>query len=211
MLLYQELAKSSLLKRRDRGDAEDRSSLTPPLWTILRHIRVHVSILALHVILLNQAIDVFLDIRHAQDATRDGRLDDFRNEFGVGDGLAALHDADNGRLSLEIAVFGHAHVGLLVLFLCLLELDLIDLHTIFGVVEGEVDGEGVGVVDVLALGMLRQRTQFGAGKGLKGAFDFGFGCGIVSKVARFRVYFRIKRGKYSRRPLSARISEYGFC
>lgn len=93
----------------------------------------------------------------------------------MADRLPALHDAHDGRLGLEVAVFLHAHVRLLVLFLRLLELHLVDLDAVLGVREVWVEGEGVGGRDVFALRVLGEGAEFGAGEGLEGAFDFGFG------------------------------------
>lgn len=68
------------------------------------------------------------------------------------DRLLLLHDPHHGRLGLVRAVRRHALVRFLVLLLRLLGLDLVDLDAVFGVGEGGVEGEGVGAVDVFALG-----------------------------------------------------------
>ena len=67
---------------------------------------------------------------------------------------------------------------LLVLFLGFLKLDLVNFDAILGVLEVEIDGKRVGVVDLLTLGVFGQRAELGAGQGLKSAFDFGFGCDL---------------------------------
>jgi hypothetical protein len=71
----------------------------------------------------------------------------------------------------------------LVLLLGFFQLDLVDFDAVFRMIEAEIDGECVGIVDVFSFGMLGEWAQFGTGEGLEGAFDFGFGCGNVSKCA----------------------------
>ena len=88
------------------------------------------------------------------------------------DCLAALHDPHDRRLRFEIPVFGDADVRFFVFFFGLAELDLVDLDAVFGVREGVVEGEGVGVVDVFAFWVFGERTEFGTGEGLEGAFYF---------------------------------------
>ena len=72
------------------------------------------------------------------------------------DGLSALQDAHDGGLAFEVAVLGHAHVRFFVLFLGLLELHLVDLHTVLGMLEVEIDRERIGIVDVPSLRMFGQ-------------------------------------------------------
>jgi len=55
---------------------------------------------------------------------------------------------------------------LLVLGFGLFELDLVDLDAVFGVGEAEVEGEGVGGVDIFAFRRFGQDTVLGTGKGL---------------------------------------------
>lgn len=141
----------------------------------LRNISIPPILLPLHIILLNQPVDVPLDVRHPEHAPAHRRLDDLAHELRVPDRLPALHDAHNRRLGLEVAVLGDTHVRLLVLLLGLFELHLVDFDAVLRVREVWVEGEGVGRGDVFALWMFGQRAQAGAGEGLKGAFDFGFG------------------------------------
>ena len=89
--------------------------------------------------------------------------------------LAALHDAHDGGLRLVMPVGGDALVRFLVLLRRFLELDLVDLDAVLGVGKGEVDGEGVGSVDVAALGVLGEDAVSGAGERLEGAVEFGGG------------------------------------
>lgn len=60
------------------------------------------------------------------------------------DALAALQDAHNRRLALEVAIFLHPLVCFLILLPRLLELDSVDLDAKAGFVEVRVDAERVG-------------------------------------------------------------------
>lgn len=133
---------------------------------LLCYIGVHVPILSLHIILLNQPIDVLLDVRHSQHTSAHGGFDDFRHQFLMTDGLATLHDPHYRSLAFEVAIFGYTFVCLLVLLFGLFQLHLIDLDAVLGVFKAGVDGEGVGVVDVFAFGMFGQRPKLGAGERL---------------------------------------------
>ena len=86
--------------------------------------------------------------------------------------LAALHDPDDGGLRLVMPVGSDALVRFLVFLRRFLELDLVDLDAVFGVGEGEVDGEGVGRVDVAAFRVFGEDAVAGAGEGLEGAIQF---------------------------------------
>ncbi len=70
------------------------------------------------------------------------------------DRLAALHNPHDGRLSLIMPVGRNALVRLFVFFPGLFELDLIDFDAIFGIRKGVIDGEGVVLANVSALGCL---------------------------------------------------------
>jgi hypothetical protein len=105
----------------------------------LSDVAIHIPFLSLHVILLNQPVDVLLDISHTKHTSAHRSLDDFSNKFLMGDQLATLEDANDGGLALEVAVLGNADVSLLVLFLRLLELDLVDLDAVLGMFEVRVD------------------------------------------------------------------------
>nr|POF13560.1 hypothetical protein CFP56_02583 [Quercus suber] len=110
------------------------------------------------------ALDVALDIRDGQHASRHGSFDCLRHQLLVTDGLSAFQDAHHGRLTLEVTVLGNTLMRLLVLLYSLLELDLVDLHTVFGMPEGSVDGESVRGRNVASFGMFHEWSQFGAGK-----------------------------------------------
>lgn len=76
--------------------------------------------------------------------------------------LATLHDTHNRRLRLVVAIRRDSFVGRLVLFFGFFELDLVDFDAHFGVLEGAVVGEFVGVVDVFAFGFLGEDSILGA-------------------------------------------------
>lgn len=97
------------------------------------------------------------------------------------DCLAALHDAHHGCLRLVTSIGSNALVRLFVLLERLFELDGVDLDAILFVLEGLVERESVCVFNVATLGMLRDRAQLGTSQRLEGAFDFGFGCVVVSR------------------------------
>ena len=78
----------------------------------------------------------------------------------MGDGFAGLHDPDDGGLGLEVAVFGDALVGFLVLRRGFFRLDLVDFDAEFGVGEIEVEAERVAVVDLFAFGVLGENLIF---------------------------------------------------
>jgi hypothetical protein len=111
---------------------------------LLRNISILPIIVPLHIILLNQPINVPLDISHSQNTTTYRRLDNLTDKLRMTNSLPALHNPHNRRLSLEIAIFGHTHVRLFVFFFGFLELDLVDLDAVFGVCEVGVESESVG-------------------------------------------------------------------
>lgn len=145
------------------------------MYSTLCHVRVHVAVLALHVVFLNEPINILFDVTNPQHTTTDGRFDDFRHQFLMRDRLPTLHDPDDSCLTFKVPILGNTHVRLLVLLLGLFELHLVNFDAIFGMVELGVDGESVRVVDFFALGMFRERSQLGAGQRLESSFDFGFG------------------------------------
>lgn len=120
----------------------------------LRNVAVHVALLALHVLLLDEPVstdivsksffphqesrspvNVLLDVLDIQHASAPRRLDDFRNQFRVANRLSRLHDSDHSSLTLKVSVLGNTFVRLFVLLLRLLELYLVDLDTILVVPE----------------------------------------------------------------------------
>ena len=92
----------------------------------------------------------------------------------MANGLAALHDAHNRRLTFKVAVLRHPLVGLLVLLLGFFELNLIDPDTIPWMFESQVDSKGIGRVNLLAQRMFGDGSQLCASQRLQGALDFCF-------------------------------------
>jgi hypothetical protein len=101
----------------------------------LRDVGVPPVILPLHVILLNEPINIPLNVRHTKYTPTDGSFDHFAHQLSMADSLATLHDAHDGCLRLEIPVFCDANMSLLVLLLSLTQLDLIDLDAVFWMLE----------------------------------------------------------------------------
>ena len=89
--------------------------------------------------------------------------------------LLALHDAHDGRLRLVLSIRCDSLMRLLVLLLCLLELDLIDLDAVLRVREAQVDDELVRGIDVLASRGLGQHAVLGAGERLQRALELVVG------------------------------------
>lgn len=65
---------------------------------------------------------------------------------------------------------------LLILGFGLFGLDLVDLDAVFGMGKVDVDGEGVGGVDVFAFGGFAEDAVASAGEGLEGSFEFSVIC-----------------------------------
>ena len=86
--------------------------------------------------------------------------------------LPALHDPNNSRLGLVIAIRSYTLVGLLVLLFCLFGLDLVDLDAVPWVCEVEIHGEVVSVVNVFTSWLLVKDAVLSAGEGLKCSLEF---------------------------------------
>ena len=141
-----------------------------------------------HVILLNQSIlvstvshshlgtdillNVLLNVRRIQYAPGLCSRNDFTDQLRVRDGLSALHDPNNGRLRLIIAIRSDTLVCLLILLLGLFGLDLIDLDAIPRVGEVEIESKHVCVVDVFTFWLFVEDAVLGAGKGLERPLEF---------------------------------------
>ena len=117
------------------------------------NVAVHISLLSLHIIFLDQTIDILLDIAHTKHTSAHGGLDNFRHQLLVRDQLATLEDSHNGGLAFKVAVFCNADMSLLVFFLRLLQLHLIDLDTVFSMLKVQIYREGVCLVDVSSSGV----------------------------------------------------------
>ena len=76
------------------------------------------------------------------------------------DRLPTLHYSHNRRLGFETAVSRNSLMCLLVFLLCLLCLNLIDFNAVFGVLETVIYGEGIGIIDILALRVLGENAIF---------------------------------------------------
>lgn len=88
-------------------------------------------------------------------------------------------------MGLVVSVCGNTLVGFFVFLLCFFELHGVDLDPILGVVEGEIECEGVGRGDIATFGVLGEGSEFGAGERLQGAVQLCRGCdGYVSREAR---------------------------
>jgi hypothetical protein len=90
--------------------------------------------------------------------------------------LPALHHPHNRRLRLELPVSGDTHVRLFVFFFRLFELDGIDFDAVLGMRKGSVEAESVSWGDFTTFGCFCKRSEFGTGKRLQSALDFGVGC-----------------------------------
>lgn len=124
----------------------------------------------------NLPLDIGLNLRGLQRASVASRLDHLRNQLGVLNGLAALHDAHNGRLRLKVPVCGYSLVRRLVLLLGLFQLDLVDLDAELGVGEPAVVREFIRRVDILALWVLGQDPILGTCERLEGSFQLRIRC-----------------------------------
>ena len=89
------------------------------------------------------------------------------------DGLPALHDPDNSRLRLIIAIRSDTFVGLLILLFSLFGLNLVDLDAVPRMGEAEVHCEGICVIDVFTFWLFTEDAVLSAGKGLERPLEFG--------------------------------------
>lgn len=132
-------------------------------------IQIGSTLVPLHILLLDQPLNILLDVHHVQDTSTLGLLDHLGDQFRMCDGLSPFHDPDNRRLGLELSICGDALVRLFVLEFGLAGLDLVDFDAIFGVRERGVDGEGIGGVDIFTFRHFRKDAVAGASEGLERA------------------------------------------
>lgn len=98
----------------------------------------------------------------------------------MGDGLPALHDPNNSRLRLEIAICSDPLMGLLIFLFRLFGLDLIDLDAVPWVDEVEIRGKSVVFADILTSRFFAKNAVLSAGKGLEGSFELSVVCGLLA-------------------------------
>ena len=148
-----------------------------------RHIVIDILLLLvpLHIILIDQLLDILLDIRRIQNPTSFRCHDYLADQLRVRDLFAGFHDPDDCRLGFELAIGGHAFVCGLVFGFGFFGLDLVYLDAVFRVGEGVVNCECVGCVDVFALWGFAEDAVPGAGEGLQGAFEFVVVCDRVER------------------------------
>ena len=120
----------------------------------LRNISIQPILLPLQKLLLNQPINIPLNPANLQRAPIPRRFNRLAHQLRMTNPLPSLQNPHNRRLGFVVTVSGDALVGFLVFLRRLFELDGVDLDAVFGVVEGAVEGEGVGRVDVSTLGVL---------------------------------------------------------
>lgn len=89
------------------------------------------------------------------------------------DGFSALHDPDNSRLCLIIAIRSYTLVGLLIFLFSLFGLNLVDLNAVPWVGEIEIDCEGICVIDIFTFWLFIEDTVLSTGEGLERPLEFG--------------------------------------
>ena len=133
----------------------------------LRHIIIPTIVIPLQKVLLDQAVNVPLDPRHIQSASLLGGVDHLGDQLRVRNGLPRLQNTHNRGLRLVVPILGNTLMGLLVLFLGLLELYRVDFDSVLWIRKVVVDTKSVRGIDVPAFGVFGQRPNLSASKGLK--------------------------------------------
>lgn len=130
--------------------------------TLLSNIIINIPrpLLAAHIFLLNQLIDVLLDIRDIECPAIPSLLNDLRHQLRMPDLLAGLHDAHDRGLDLELAVAFNGLVGIGLFLRRLLELDLVYFEAEERGCEGCVEGECVGWEDGFGFGGFEEDAGF---------------------------------------------------
>ena len=96
------------------------------------------------------------------------------------DAFPALHDPNNSRLRLIIAIRGDTLVRLLILLLGLFGLNLVDLDAVPRVGEVEIQCKYVGVIDIFTFWLFVEDAVLGAGKGLERPFELRVVYGLLA-------------------------------
>ncbi len=117
-------------------------------------------------------LNILFDVRRIQHAPGFRRRNDFTDQLRMCNSLPALHDPNNCRLGLVIAISSYTLVGLLILLFCLFGLDLVDLDAVPWVSEVEIHGEVISVVNVFTSWLLVKDAVLSAGERLKCSLEF---------------------------------------
>ena len=96
------------------------------------------------------------------------------------DGLPALHDSNDSRLRLIIAIRSHTLVCLLILLFSLFGLDLVDLDAIPRVGEIEIHCKYVCVIDIFTFWLFVEDAVLGTGKGLERPLELRVVWGLLA-------------------------------
>ena len=162
-------------------------ALLEPLCNVV--VDVSPLLVPFHIILIDQSIlvstslqvegqfdillNILLNVRRVQHAPSLGCRNDFTNQLRMRNALSALHDPDNSRLCLIIAIRSYTLVGLSILLFSLFGLNLVDLDAVPRMGETEVYSEGICVVDVFTFWLFIEDPVLSAGKGLERPLEFG--------------------------------------
>jgi hypothetical protein len=149
---------------------------------VLRNVSIPAGIVVfpLQELLLDQPVNVLLDATDLQRAATPRCLNRLRNQLRMTNALPRLEDAHNSSLGFVVTIGSNTLVRFLVLFLGLLELHRVDLDAVLRVCEGCIKGEGIGGVDVSALGVFGQGPDLCASQRLQGAIQLGRSYGLLA-------------------------------
>lgn len=117
-------------------------------------------------------LNILLDVRRIQHTPTLRGRNDFTDQLRMRNALPALHNPNNSRLRLVIAIRSYTLVGLLIFLFGLFGLDLVDLDAVPWVGEVEIHREGICIVDVFASWLFVEDAVLGTGKGLKRPLQF---------------------------------------
>jgi hypothetical protein len=119
------------------------------LYNDSRHVIVHIPgvLFSLHIILLNQLVDILLDIRHIQRPPILRLINNLSNKFCMTNRPSRFHDSNDGRLDLKLPISFHGFMSFSLFLRCLLELNLIYFQTVEWGCERCVYGESICCID----------------------------------------------------------------